>query len=295
MDIDKLMAGAWDLHAHGSPEFSPQAPGAIDNLGWARQAAAAGMEGFVIKSHVFPTVAEARLLSALVPEVEVLGSIALNPTSGGVDATAVELALELGARLVWMPTWSARGSAHSGVLNRMAPYISSLDAGHWPAHGLAVVDEQGRLTRAAEDVLRVCVERGVAVASGHLPAAASVRVCERVADLGGRFVLTHPLSTSVAAGAAEQAAIVEMGGYVEHVFLGCLPLHGQMDPRRIVDAIGEVGAEHCVLSTDAIYGWNPAPPQMLRMFLATLAGLGVGEEDLRVMTHQNPRAVLGLR
>ncbi len=294
MSIDGLMAGAWDLHAHGSPEFSPSVPGAVDDLAWARMAADYGMEGFVIKSHLFPTVAEARLLQSLVPEVNVLGSISLNPTSGGVDATAVEVAIELGASLVWMPTWSARGSAHSAILGRMTPYIRTLEPDYWPRSGLEVIDEDGRLTAAADDVLRVCAERGVAVASGHLPPAASVRVCERLVALGGRFVFTHPLSGSVGAGKAERAAIADLGGYIEHVFLGCLPLHGQMDPRRIVDAIEETGAGRCILSTDAIYGWNPAPPEILRLFLATMAALGVSEGDLRVMTHDNPRAVLGL-
>jgi len=295
-DPDSVLEGALDLHAHGSPEFTLSMPGRVSYVEWAQLAASARMRGFVIKSHVFPTVGVANALAPLFPTLGIFGSITLNPPAGGLSPLAVELAIEAGAKVVWMPTWSAREeSPHENIFTkRMEPYLSSLDAEHWPTRGLTVVDERGELLPEVDQILAICATRGVAVATGHLPIEHSLKLCRRSRELGGSFVLTHPLSNSVSASIEQQLAIVAEGGMIEHVFIGCMPMHQRIDPRRIVEAIEAVGAEHCVLSSDAIEAWNPPEPEILRMFIATMLGLGVPDEQVRLMTHDNPARVLGL-
>jgi len=296
MSPDELVAGALDLHAHGSPEFTTAMPGRVDNVTWAGLARDAGMRGMVIKSHIFPTTGIADALRHVVPDLEIFGSITLNPPVGGVDPLSVELAVQAGARVVWMPTWSARqhDPKTSIFLERMERYVRRVDARRWPSGGLVVLDGNGALLPQVDDILAICADAGVAVASGHLPIESSLALCERAAERGARFVLTHPLSGSVNATTEQQRRIAEAGGYLEHVFVGCMPMHQRMDPRRIVDAIGEIGAAHCVLSTDAIEAWNPPEPELLRMYIATLQSLGVADDDIWLMTHENPARVLGL-
>jgi hypothetical protein len=235
-------------------------------------------------------------ISGLFPELSIFSSITLNPPAGGLDPMTVELAIEAGAKVVWLPTWSARQeSPHKSIfLERMVPYVGSLDPEYWPAHGLTVMDEHGVLRPEVDQILAICARRGAVVASGHLPIAASLVVCERARTHGANFVLTHPLSSSVGASIEQQQAVADMGGFVEHVFVGCMPMHQRMDPRRIVEAIEAVGAEHCVLSTDAIENWNPPEPEILRMYYATLLSLGVPAEQVHLMSHDNPAQVLGL-
>ncbi len=293
---DALVHGALDLHAHGSPEFTLKMPGRVTNVEWGRLAVAAGMRGYVIKSHAFPTMGAAHADNANYPELSVFSSITLNPTAGGISALSVELAIEAGARVVWMPTWSARqpDPLPSIMLGRMEPFVASLDASFWPGQGLAVLDDEGALLPEVERILEICASRGVVVASGHIPIAASLVMCRRAGEIGTRFVLTHPLSASVGATTEDQIAIAEMGGMIEHVFVGCMPMHQRMDPRRIVEAVEAVGAEHCVMATDAIEEWNPPEPELLRMYVATLLSLGVPEDQVHLMTHDNPAKVLGL-
>jgi uncharacterized protein DUF6282 len=295
-DPDLLVHGALDLHAHGSPEFTLAMPGRVSNVEWAQLAAKSRMRGFVIKSHIFPTTAVANAIGQLYPELDIFSSITLNPVAGGLNPLAVELAIAAGAKIVWMPTWSARQlSPHRSVfLERMQPHIPSLDPAHWPMHGLTVVDEAGELRPEVDQILVRCARSGVAIASGHLPIEHSLLVCARARELGAQFILTHPLSGSVGASIPQQQAVAAQGGWIEHVFIGCMPMHQRMDPRHIVDSVEAVGAEHCVLATDAIEAWNPPEPEVLRMFIATMLSLGVPEDQVHLMTHDNPAKALGL-
>ena len=76
----------------------------IDDRRLARRFAELGLAGFALKSHYTSTAERAQIVSALVPEVEVVGTITLNRAVGGLNALAVEIAALEGARIVWMPT-----------------------------------------------------------------------------------------------------------------------------------------------------------------------------------------------
>lgn len=294
---DELLAGALDLHAHGYPEFTLRRRTRVTNHEWAQAATAAGMRGFVIKSHFFPTTAAAVTLQELHPDLEIFGSITLNPPVGGINATSVEMAAQMGARIAWFPTWSAKQvpPKHSITLARMEPYLTTLAAERAQREdALSVVDADGALTAEARAVVEVCAAYGVTVASGHLPAEHSLVLAEAARRAGARFILTHPCSGSVAATIEHQQRIAELGGYIEHVFIGCMPMHQRTDPRVIAEAIRAVGPERCIMSSDAGEAWNPPAPEVLRMFIASMLDLGVDADDIHRMTHDNPALALGL-
>jgi hypothetical protein len=271
-------------------------PPRVTNTEWAALASAAGLRGFVIKSHLFPTVVTAHMLQTLHPELEIFGSITCNPTVGGLNPLSVEVAAQTGARLVWMPTWSAaQDPPHPSIFrDRMRPYLSTLDSDPDAAADIRVLDENGELTRATRRIVELCARYDLTLATGHLPIASSLVLAAVAQQSSVRLILTHPLSGSVGASIDDQLRIAELGGFVEHVFIGCMPMHQRMDPRRIVEAIDALGAEHIVLSSDAIEAWNPPQPEVLRMFIATLLALGVSEEAVYRMTHDNPAQALGI-
>lgn len=293
---DLILQGAFDVHAHGYPEFTLQMPPRVDNVEWGRLAVSAGMRGFVVKSHVWPTTTAAHMLNALYPELTVLGSIACNPPAGGLNPVSVEMALQAGARIVWMPTWSAwHESQHPNIFrDRMRPYITTLSTDADSAPDLAILDPAGALLSQVHRIVELCGRYGATIATGHLPVAASLVLSEHAARLGVRLILTHPLSGSVGASVEDQRAIADRGGFIEHVFIGCMPMHQRLDPRRIVESIEAVGPEHVVLGSDAIEAWNPPAPEVLRMFIATLLALGVSEDAVHLMTHDNPARAVGL-
>lgn len=294
---DELVRGSLDLHAHGHPEFTLGRRPRLSNLEWADEAARTGMRGFVMKSHAWPTVNAALMLQELHPELEIFGSITLNPPVGGLNPTAVEMAGQMGAKVVWMPTWSARHEPvrHSISLDRMKPFLRTLDVERAQREdAISVLDGQGRLKPEVVDIIQICRDLDMTVASGHLPIAASLILASGAADTGVRFVLTHACSGSVAAPVELQQEIAATGGYVEQVLIGSMPMHQRTDPRILVDAIGAVGPEHCVMATDAGEAWNAPAPELMRMFIGTMLALGIEERDVRLMTHENPARALGL-
>jgi uncharacterized protein DUF6282 len=295
---DLLLQGALDLHAHGYPEFTTRMPPRVDNTTWAELAVAASMRGFVMKSHIWPTTAAVHMLRSMFPTLETYSSITLNPPVGGLNPLSVEIAASSGARIVWMPTWSARSDGPpkpSVYLDRMRPYLRSLDVEKAQGRdGLSVLDGHGNLSADVVTILEICREHDMTVASGHLPIRSSLLLAHRASELGVRFILTHPLSGSVGASIEDQREVAGCGGFIEHVFIGCMPMHQRSDPARIVEAIEAVGPEHCVLSSDAIEAWNPPPPEVLRMYIASLLALGVDEDAVYLMTHDNPARALGL-
>ena len=78
-----LVEGAYDLHVHVAPDV-PQRR--IDDRTLAQRFAELGLAGFALKSHYTSTAERAQVVSALVPEVEVVGTLTLNWAVGGMNA-----------------------------------------------------------------------------------------------------------------------------------------------------------------------------------------------------------------
>ena len=87
-----------DLHAHAGPSVMPRAVDAAQMLLEAQQD---HFSAFVVKDHY---IAEKYVGDG---SCRVFGGIALNNSVGGINLKAVDAAVAMGAKLVWMPTVSA--------------------------------------------------------------------------------------------------------------------------------------------------------------------------------------------
>jgi hypothetical protein len=297
MDIeDQLLQGAIELHAHAYPEFSLRMRGRVHEIEWAQLARAAGMRAIVMKSQVFPTVERANLVRRVVEGIEVFGGITLNHPVGGLNPLAAEVAGELGGKAIWMPTWSSKNdlSKSQFYLNRMKAYIRTLSQiVPGPEAGIEIVDG-GKLKPVVKEIVQIARDHKMYVSSGHLSIQESLVLVEECSKEGVPFTLAHPFSRSVGASIEEQKEVAKRGGYVEHCFITTMPMHQRLELSRIVEAIQEVGPSRTVLTTDAIQTWNPPPPELMRMYVASLLQLNVKEEAIRKMIQENPSKILGL-
>ena len=112
-EIDHIVQGSIDTHVHSSPDVLPRK---MDDLALAKAAAQAGLRGFVIKCHVSPTESRAYLVQQTVPELQVCGGIALNFNTGGLNPHALSLSIQMGAKIVWMPTVAAANHLQAAEL-----------------------------------------------------------------------------------------------------------------------------------------------------------------------------------
>ena len=142
-EVAELLAGAIDLHCHSGPAAMPRI---LDHHEELLDAAAAKFRAVLYKDHFYAGMAHAILLEKLFPEtnVKLFSGIVLNNASGGINPHAVDHAIKLGARIVWMPTLSAAEASTAtvcGVVTLVpeAGAISETDGGVESSAGVAAV------------------------------------------------------------------------------------------------------------------------------------------------------------
>lgn len=248
------LRGAIDLHVPCAPDVVPRRFDAIDV---ARAAAAAGFSAVVLTSHLTPTMATAMLAAKMAPEVAVHGALVLNDCSGGFHPAAVETALALGARAIWMPTYSA----HNHKVR---------EGGHG---GLTVFDAHGELRQHVKEVLILVARAKVLLATGHLSPEEGAAVIRYAYQQGARRLLvSHPERATTRYPVALQRDLARYGVFFERRADG-------------VEEIAAVGVESTVLSSGLGEYGEPAP-------LDALLGAGMSEAQLRQMMVDNPRHLL---
>jgi hypothetical protein len=274
-DID--LTGLVDMHIHSAPDVRPRR---LDDLEAARQAAEAGMRAILFKSHVTCTADRAVIAEKVVPDVHVFGSVTLNDALGGLNPAAVEAALGLGARVVWMPTISARN------------HIAKLGGSQ---AGVSLVTEDGQLQPALFDIFDLIRQHDAVLATGHV-SAEEVRVLVQAARAAGvrKVSVTHPEVPWVDMPAGEQEELRDLGATFERCYVSSLPAGGSVPFARIVSDIRRVGVNSTVLTTDFGGATLPAPVDGMRAYLTALLEAGFSYQQVRLMAGENPAGLLGL-
>ena len=287
---DGFIQGAIDLHAHGYPEVSLEFKGRVTDPEWAEAALRLRMGGFVIKSHLWPTMERAYALQMEFPAVKIFGSLTLNPPVGGLSPWAVESAVQLGAKVLWFPTWGARFDIehHGGkYFRRHLPFYQELT----PEKGITLVNPSGTLKKEVQEIIGIAQKADLIVGTGHISPGETLKLAEYCKSVGfKKLIFTHPLSLGASLQEIEQVA--GMGFYIE---LTCLHILLQVvKVSQVIEVIRKIGDHRCLLATDAFFSWTPPAPEMLRLFAGLLHYHGLDSEAIRQMVYQNPRELLGL-
>ncbi len=290
---DQLLEGAIDLHCHGFPEISFDVKMRVEDLDAARLAAQAKMKGFVLKSHMWPTVGRVYQMKDKLEGITVWPSMAINTSSGGFSPWIVESALKQGVKVLWMPTWSARNDIQRGGFSRlMKPWLETINQ-MTPEDGLTIFDASGGVDRKVREILALAKQYDVAVFTGHLSPEEGLAVAREAKKMGiKKFIFCHPDSRAVG---AQMEHIKEMAGmnfFVEFTFLGLLPAFYRISIQEVVKRIKEIGAERSVLTTDSFFEWASPPSEMMRMFISSLLAHGITPEEIDLMARKNPAYLL---
>ena len=271
--VEEILKGAYDLHVHAGPD--PGQETRVDALEAARHAYEAEMAGFVLKAGEYPTAPLAYALNRMYPGLAVTGSIALNRGVGGLNPDAVQVAADLGARVVWMPTSSADF------------YLKSQGRGP----GIRLTDDSGSLRAEVHDILDIIGRRDMVLASGNVsPPEAMALLREAKARRVRRMVATHPVGV---ANLDEQREMTSLGAYLEVTFLSCMPSGGGMSPVELVSAIQTLGVERCIVTTGFGQWVNPPPAEGMRMAIAALLHAGMEPDEVSTLVKVNPSELVG--
>ena len=285
-DIDSLLRGSIDMHLHHGPVAGPTR---FDALELAQQAKQAGMRGIVLKDSGYPNAPLATIIRKLVPDLEIFGSLCLNFNCGGLNYHAVESYAQLGAKVVWMPTYASANSI--STFRKLGVPMEG--------EGISIIDGKGKLVPEMAPILAIVKKYDMVLATGHISPEEIFALVEEALRIGiTKLLITHPLDKEFSDRVPtmdELKQLACMGAIIEHTFVCHLPTEFSRNPAHTVEAIRELGAEHCIISTDlGLFTHNPPPAEGFRMFIATLIRHGITGEEIELMAKLNPAKLLGL-
>jgi len=295
MQADALLEGALDLHCHGYPEISPDCKMRVEDVEAIQMAARAKMRGYLLKSHMWPTVGRVYQLKNQIKDFDIWPSMCLNTSSGGFDPWITESALKQGVKLIWMPTWSSRNDIkREGFSHLMKAWLPSINK-MTPEDGLTIFDDASNVIPRVKEILALAKDYDVAVSTGHLsPEEGLALACECQKIGFKKLIFCHPDSKTVGATMDHIREMARMNCYIEFCFLGLLPAYYRISVQEVIKRIKEVGAERCILSTDSFFEWASPPSEMMRMFIGSLLARGISEAEIDIMARKNPCALLNL-
>ena len=294
MSLPDLLKGAVDTHVHAGPAYIRRRD---DALTMARRAEAAGMRALVLKDHHTTTSTLAAQVDRELSDIRVIGSVVMNASIGGINPSAAETSIAVGARVVWLPTVSAR--AHKEAITTRGVRFPSADrAPTRPVEDLVcVTDERGRLLPEVWDLLDViAANHDVVLATGHVDAdeVTAIVAAARCRNVD-RIIVTHP-DYIVGASLDQMAAWVRAGAMCEiagsttwtRSSLACIPTD------RTTEVIRRVGASSLILSSDFGQRDNPPHLEALQHWIEELIATGVSRHEVQTMLVDNPGQLLSI-
>ncbi|MGE4276694.1 MAG: DUF6282 family protein [Lawsonibacter sp.] len=281
-----LRKGLIDMHVHTAPDTRVRV---YDDFDLMEAAIAVGAHGIVLKSHNGFTGDRAYLCNkhnAIVHgnnDFQMFGSITLNRQIGGINPKAVEVAVKLGAKVVWLPTQSA-----------VNHYIQHKQ--HVPADAVEVVRD-GKVVPEMNDVFSIVKNSNVVLATAHLSPTEIFVVVEAARKAGvQKIVVTHPEWWLVGMPLEDQLRLVkDYDVLLERCYRQ--PMGGGVYKSNLdsnLECIQTVGYRNILISTDSGQVENVHWEKGIQDYLSFMLEHGVSEEHLFYMTHTQQRKLLDL-
>jgi Family of unknown function (DUF6282) len=294
----RLVEGAYDLHTHIDPDVIPRR---IDDVALARRFAEVGLAGFALKSHYTSTAERARVVSGIVPEVRVFGTLTLNSAVGGLNPLAVEVAAREGALIVWLPTVDSPAETAGRREPQPGENVPLWASLQHELRGLGlsvepvrVTDDDGAVLPALRDVLRAVARHDLVLATGHLARDDTFAVVDAAREEGvRRIVVTHPEFPCQDFSVADQVALADRGCLLERAL--STPWSGKTTWEHVFEGLRAVGIERSVCSSD--FG-NPAYPPVedgLALWADRLLAGGFGEDEVHELVVGQSQRLAGVR
>ena len=283
------LSGAFDLHIHSNPSLFKRSGNDID---MASHAAQSGLAGILLKNHFESTVGRAFLADQQVEGTRVFGGLVLNHFAGGLNPVAVEHAIRLGAKQIWMPTTDAQ--AHADAFGHVGGYGYQESKTKLQRPGITIVKE-GILKEEVVTILEIVRDAGVMLGTAHLSRDEIFTLAAHAKDLGFRsLIVTHPYFNPPRLSVADQTELARLGAVIELCGGNLYPIPGVAKLEDYLNSVSSVGAESLVLSSDAGQPRKSMPAEVLRVFAQCLMEKGVTQAEIDRMTKENPARLLGL-
>jgi len=283
-----LLEGAIDIHIHSAPDIYPRILNVMD---LARHAKENGMRAILVKNHFTMTTGLAKIASDET-DFPVFGGIALNHPVGGLNIHAVDIALKLGTKMVWLPT------LHSQKFVQHKSHVAHLAGGiRDDVQGINLLNKDGSLKEELYPIFDLMAESDAILGTGHV-SVEEAKVAVREAAKRGvkRILVTHPLASFCNYSVEDMKEMLDLGvTYLEHTYNDVTrQVSHPIKLEDLYNGIKVMGAQHCIMSTDSGQWLNPVPVQQMGIYIKDMLNFGMSERDIRTMVSENPAHVLGM-
>ena len=279
------MKGVIDMHVHTNPDLRLRA---YDDFELCDAAVRVGARAIVIKTHLGYTANRAYLVNRYNQIVHgdndftMFGSVTLNRCVGGINPVAVENALKLGAKVVWLPTQSAR--RHLEMMKK-----STDDA--------VDVVRDGKVVPELLDVFQLIKDHNAVLGTAHVSPEDAFVVTEAARKAGvEKVVITHPEWWIVGMSVEDQIRLVKD---YDIILERCYAqnMGGGKYKSNLADnleIIKTVGYQNVMVDTDGGQTENPHWELALEEYMQYLVDHGIPEEQVYHMTRTIPAKLLGI-
>jgi hypothetical protein len=271
------LSGIIDMHIHTAPDIRPRY---CDDVQAAREAKEAGMRAILLKSHITLTADRAIVAQRIVGDILVFGSLVLNTPVGGLNPEAVEVALKMGAKEIWMPTFSA-----ANEINQRGE-----------EGGITIFSEKGEPQTEIHEIVDLIHQADAILATGHISVEETLALVKIAREHGLRKILiTHPESSIIRMPIETQVELAGEDLYFERCYVETTPPTGsKVTIQEIAAGIRYVGVDSTIITSDFGLASLPAPVQGMREYIAKLLDEGIQLHEINQMASENPAYVLDL-
>ncbi len=283
---DELLEGVCDIHIHLAPDVKERC---LDEYNFAVQAKAAGYRAVMYKSNEWSCHDRAWLIRQALPGFEVFGSFCMNFTCGDkINVHAAKMAVSTTGktcRCIWMPTQAAvYHLASFGQIGKGIPVTAG-----------------GRLLPEVVQVMEICAENDIIMATGHSSPEESLLMAQKAHEMGfKKLVVTHPNTTIWKMDADMIKRCAELGAYIEYCYLGRLWGKGSAMPEYVRQSSEEflnyvrIVPERSFISTDLGQAGMPGPISGMKACIKELLGAGFTQREIDTLVRRNPAHLIGL-
>jgi hypothetical protein len=291
-EVAMLLKGAVDLHCHSGPAAMPRV---LDHREAMMEAADAGFRALLYKDHFYLGTPHAKILETIYPEkdIKLFSGIALNNASGGINPYAVDHAVKIGAKIVWMPTLAAANHIRKGLTEAKSfPKTAQKMLDPTP---LSSLDANGKVTDDTKKVLDLIAESDIILAGGHLEAPELFALFDEAKTRGVKKMLVNHPTYIVGCSDEDIKGLVAMGVYMEHSICMFIPGSGnQYEPEYLRHLIGIAGVDKTCLCSDLGLMGAPRPLDGYRQIVNALLDMGFSHQDIRTLIGDNSARLLNL-
>ena len=292
-EVAELLVDAIDLHCHSGPAAMPRILDHHDEL---LDAAGAGFRAVLYKDHFYAGMAHAMILEKLFPElgVRLYSGLALNNASGGINPHAVDHAIKLGGKIVWMPTLSAANHIAEQASGKAKNFPKTSQKMLDPIP-LSALDANGKLTDDTKKVIDLIAEADIILAGGHLHASELHLLFEEAARRGVKKMMVNHPTYIVGCSDDDIRQLVGLGVVMEHSI--CMFIDGKskkFSPDDLAHLIEIAGVDNTILSSDLGLLGSQRPVDGFRSITQMLLDLQMPRAAIKKLISTNAAAFLNL-